>query len=369
MLIEGVKVSIIYILLLILGIFILTLEFRPVRKISKNENSIEDEYQNLPDDIKKYRIIAHIHTQFSFDSLGKPSDIKKAMEENNIDYVFITDHNNMDYKHFETENVFAGIEKNTPDGRMLLLGGELPVISHPHNFEFEHYKWKGEFKKEYLYEAIVPKDAFVWNKKLAIAVFLKNLLIYPITRRLVHKWNSFIPLQEWMKLYFSRARGENLIGGLDLHIKLVYQEHTHGPMIPSYRDGFRWLRNIVYSRKSLTNKEEVLNALKNGNLYISINENEGDFYAKDDKGNVYLLGEKLPLNAKVFCKVNGKNKVVILKHENKPIVITEKTTFSYRLKDKGYYHFEVYEYDFKVKNRYFGFRPVILTNFFKVEEE
>ncbi len=359
---------IIYIFLLLL-IFILIFEFRPVKRISLKEENItelEDSFPEVP--FEKYKVIAHIHTQFSFDSLGKPSDIKKAMEENNIDFVFVTDHNNMDYKYFEDLKIFAGIEKNTPDGRMLFLGGELPVISHPHNFEFEHYKWKGEFKKEYLYEAIVPKDAFVWNKKLAIAVFLKNLLIYPITRRLVHKWNSFVPLQEWMELYFSRARGENLIGGLDLHVKLVYQEHTHGPMIPSYKDGFKWLQNIVYSRKKLESKKDVLNALSKGNLYISINENYGDFLAIDEKNNSYLLGEKIPLNSTIYCKINNKKRVIILKYENKPVVITEKRQFSYPALKKGFYHFEIYEYDFKIKNLYFGFRPVILTNFFKVEE-
>ncbi len=360
--------SIIYILIAALIVFILILEFRPVRRLNLNENGVSGEYKKLPNNIKKYKVIAHIHTQFSFDSLGKPSDIKKAMEENDIDFVFVTDHNNMDYKYFENDRVFAGIEKNTPDGRMLLLAGELPVISHPHNFEFEHYKWKGEFKKEYLYEAIVPKDAFVWNKKLAVAVLFKNLLIYPLTRRLVHKWNSFIPLEEWMKLYFKRARGENLIGGLDLHIKLVYQEHTHGPMIPSYRDGFKWLRNIVYSRGEVE-RNSLLERLRNGNLYISINEVEGEFFATDKEGNVYLLGENVPEESVLYCKVTKRKTVKIVKHENIPVYVTAKDKFSISLKDKGYYHLEVYEYDFKVGNIYFGLRPVILTNFFKVEEK
>ncbi len=359
--------SIIYILITVILIFVLILEFRPVRRIHLNEEKLKESPVKLPEDIKKYRVIAHIHTQFSFDSLGKPSDIKKAMEENNIDFVFVTDHNNMDYRFFEDDTVFAGIEKNTPDGRMLFLAGEVPVISHPHNFEFEHYKWKGEFKKEYLYEVIVPKDAFVWNKKLAIAVFLKNIILYPVTRRLVHKWNSFIPLEDWMNLYFKRARGENLIGGLDLHIKIVYQEHTHGPMIPSYRDGFKWLRNIVYSRKKLE-KKSLLESLKNGNLYISINETEGEFFVKD-KDRTYLPGETVPKGSTLLCSVSKDKTVKIVKHENKPVAITEKNQFSLPLAEKGYYHVEVYEYDFKISNLYFGFRPVILTNFFKVEEK
>ncbi|NPA52594.1 MAG: phosphoesterase [Aquificae bacterium] len=349
--------------------FILILEFRPVKRINlKEKNILTEEFPTIEPNFNIYRVITHIHTQFSFDSLGKPSDIKKAMEINKIDFVFVTDHNNTDYKCFEDDKIFAGIEKNTDDGRLLLLGGVLPVISHPHNFEFEHYKWKGDFKKEYLYEIIVPKDAFVWNKKLAVAVFLKNLLIYPFTRRIVHKWNSFIPLEEWTKLYFSRARGENLIGGLDLHIKLVYQEHTHGPMFPSYKDGFRWLQNVVLSKKDIKSKKDILNALSHGNLYISINENYGEFFAIDESQNIYTLGDSIPLSSVLYCKIKDKKRVIFLKRENEPVIITDKKEFHFKTKEKGFYHFEIYEYDFKIGNLYFGFRPVIITNFFKVEE-
>ncbi|MDQ7056519.1 MAG: hypothetical protein Q9M89_08750 [Persephonella sp.] len=56
----------------------------------------------------------------------------------------------------------------------------------------------------------------------------------------------------------------------------------------------------------------------------------------------------------------------ILKYENSPVVITEKGSFSYTAKKEGFYHFEVYEYDFKIGNLYFGFRPLIITNTFEV---
>ncbi|EDP73967.1 PHP domain-containing protein, partial [Hydrogenivirga sp. 128-5-R1-1] len=128
--------------LFLLIVYVIFWEFYPYKFLKLEDKNLTT-YVKPHQNINKYKVIAHIHTQFSFDSLGKPSDIKKAMEENDIDFVFITDHNNDDYKYFENDRVFAGIEINTESGRLLKLGNKLPVISHPNNFEFEHYKWKG----------------------------------------------------------------------------------------------------------------------------------------------------------------------------------------------------------------------------------
>lgn len=313
----------------------------------------------------RYNVIAHVHTQFSFDSLGKPSDIKKAMEENNIDFVFITDHNNDDYRHFEDSRVFAGVEKNTPEGRLLLLGGKLPVISHPHNFDFEHYKWKGEFKEGYLYEFIDPKDVIVWNKFKTGIKLLANILIYPITRRITYNWNCLIPVEKWRNLYYSRAKHLNIIGGLDLHVKFVYQEKTHGVLIPSYRDGFKWVVNVVYSRKKIEDKGDILQALRNGNLYISINQNFIDIWAEDEDG-IKIVGENLKKGGSICVNLPEKRLVSRVFKDGQEFFVTDKRSFQVRLEEAGKYWLEVYEYDFRVFDVYAGFRLAVITNSFWV---
>ncbi|MCX7759632.1 MAG: PHP domain-containing protein [Hydrogenothermaceae bacterium] len=316
----------------------------------------------------RYKVITHVHTQFSFDSLGKPSDIKKAMEENGIDFVFITDHNNDDYKYFEDEKIFAGVEKNTPDGRLLLLGNSLEVISHPHNFDFDHYKWQGEFKEGYLYEFIDPKDVIVWNKVKTGLILLKNLFLYPFMRNITRKWNCLIPIDKWRELYYTRAKNLNIIGGLDLHVKFVYQEKTHGILIPSYKAGFKWLINIVYSRTPLKSKEEVLKSLKKGNLYLSINQNFVDIFGEDIEG-IKLIGENIKKGGKICIEIPQKNRLVKLIKDNVEIFITNRNQVEYNLDSTGQYWIEIYEYDFKIFNIYFGVRPVIITNSFRVEDE
>ncbi len=347
----------------ILIVYIFLWDFYPYKILRLKEDGIRDYTPNI--DLYKYKVITHVHTQFSFDSLGKPSDIKKAMEDNNIDFVFVTDHNNDDYKYFEDERIFAGVELNTEDGRLLKLGNKLPVISHPNNFEFEHYRWKGEFKEGHLYELIDIKDMVVWSKLKTGMKLLKNIFLYPFTRDIIRKWNALIPLEKWVKLYFERASHLKIIGGSDIHIKFVYQEHTHGILIPSYKSGFKWITNYVITKEELKNKEEVLKALEKGRSLLVLNQKFGTVFIEKDN-NLYNLGDVVPIHSKINVSFPQKKLVKILKKDNKPILITQNRNFGFTLKEEGKYHLEVYEYDFKLGSLYFGFRPVAVSNLVEV---
>lgn len=350
--------------LILLLLYILYWEFYPYRFLRKNEKFL-DKGKNYSEKIRKYKVITHIHTQFSFDSLGKPSDIKKAMKENNIDFVFVTDHDNDNYKYFEDEKIFAGIEMNAKDGRLLKLGNLLPVISHPNNFEFEHYKWKGEFKEGYLYELINIKDIVVWSKLKTGFKLLKNIIIYPLTRNIIRKWNALLPLEDWVNFYFQRAPHLKIIGGLDLHIKVVYLEKTHRLLIPSYKFGFKWLVNYLLTNKELKTKEEVLNELLKGRSFLVLNQKFGEIWIENES-KTFILGDKIPLESYIFINFPHEKTVKIIKKDNKLILVTEENNFSVKLKEKGKYHFECYEYDFKLGNLYFGFRPIAISNIIEV---
>ncbi len=347
---------------LLILVFILWLEFTPVRKITLQEDKIL-EGKPFPKNLKTYKVIAHIHTQFSFDSLGKPEDIKKAMEKNNIDFVFVTDHNNDLFKCFEDGTMFAGVEMNTEGekGRLLKLGNILPVISHPNNKKVKHYQWKDEYKNGYLYELINFKDVITEDRRKVYLILIKNILIYPFFRRITRKWNSLIPLEKWLKKYFKVASHLKIISGLDLHIKFSYKESTFAKNIPSYEEGFTWLINYVITDKELKTKEDVLNALEKGHNSISINQNFVNIWLENSEKTV-SFGENTGLGSKFYLDFNKEKVLKILKKDNKPVLITEKKKFSYNLDEKGKYHIECYEYDFKVGNLYFGFRPIFISN-------
>ena len=353
-------------IILLIIIFILWLEFTPIKKLYLNERNIL-KGKNFPENLYTYKVIAHIHTQFSFDSLGKPEDIKKAMEKTGIDYVFITDHNNDNFKYFEDGSMFAGIEENTEGekGRILKLGCKLPVISHPNNKKVKHYQWKGEYKEGYLYELINFKDVLTEDRKKVYFILIKNAILYPIFKRITRKWYSLIPLESWMEKYFKVASHLKVICGLDLHIKLSYKESTFAKNIPSYEEGFTWLVNYIITDKKLSSKEDVLNELSKGHNHISINQNFINIWV-ENKDKPIPFGANVEVGSKVFLSFDKEKVVKLLKKDNIPILITESKNFGYELKEKGKYHIECYEYDFKIGNIYFGFRPVFVSNLTKV---
>lgn len=357
-------VFIVFILTVI--VFIIWLEFTPIKKLTlKEKNTLEG--KNFPSNLYTYKVITHIHTQFSFDSLGKPEDIKKAMKKNNIDYVFVTDHDNDYFKHFEDDKVFAGIEVNTEGetGRLLKLGGILPVISHPNNKKVKHYRWRDEYEEGYLYELLNFKDVLTENRKKIYFILVKNAILYPIFKRITRKWYTLVPLEKWIEKYFKVASHLKIVCGSDLHIKLSYKESTFAKNIPSYEEGFTWLVNYIITDKRLSSKDDVLNTLSKGHSSISINQNFIDIWL-ENQGKAIPFGESAKIGSKVYLNFEKDKVVKILKKDKNPILITEKKKFGYTLEKEGKYHIECYEYDFKLGGIYFGFRPIFISNLTKV---
>ena len=344
-------------------LYVAILEFSPVRKLPLKEEKVE-EGKRPPESLKVYKAVCHIHTQFSFDSLGKPEDIKKAMEKNNIDFAFITDHNNDDFKYFEDEKMFAGVEENTENGRILKLANELPVISHPNNPKVKHYRWTGEFKEGYLYELLNFKDVLTVNRKLVYMILVKNILLFPFFKNLTRKWNLLMPLEQWVKVYFEKASHLKVISGLDLQIKVAYKESTYQKSFPSYDEGFKWLTNLIITDEKVSNKEQILSQLSKGNTLLTANQREFLMWLEDEKPKP--IGEKVKAGASLFIFTEEGNTVKVVKKDNQILAITTKNSFKILLLEKGRYHLECYEYDFKLGNIYFGYRPVCVSNVVEV---
>ncbi len=131
--------------------------------------------EELPDPptLYSYSFVIHIHTQFSMDSLGKVEDIKRAMEENQIDYALITDHDNDKVKDFLEKNMLCGIEKKLRGRGSLLYFKDFKVVAHP----FLKNPWKFNRKEGFFLELIDLKDLIYINYK-KILIFLPFLLIF-----------------------------------------------------------------------------------------------------------------------------------------------------------------------------------------------
>ena len=190
-----------------------------------------------PSAVFLYSYQFHIHTQFSYDSLGKPEDVLKARDEAGIDYLVITDHEVDHFKHFADERTLVGVERKINDEKGRLLGDvieleDIKVISH----HFRKYRWKLPREKDYLFELINLKDALVHKKGRLFFHLLFAPFFYPIAREYYLKsFTKVIKPEEFAQRYLKEGWKNKLVCGLDHHVKVYVREVGIRFLFPSYR--------------------------------------------------------------------------------------------------------------------------------------
>ena len=319
-----------------------------VERVSKNF----DELNLLPPSaVFLYSYQFHIHTQFSYDSLGKPEDVLKARDEAGIDYLIITDHEVDHFKHFADERTLVGVERKINDEKGRLLGDvieleDIKVISH----HFRKYRWKLPREKDYLFELINLKDALVHRKRRLFFHLLFAPFFYPIARDYYLK--SFIKVikpEEFAEKYLKEGWENRIVCGLDHHVKVYVREVGIRFLFPSYRFSFSLMRGFILSAKRINTKYEFLKAFKEFPHVTSfsekpslfwVHENTLYYYTPYDKVLVMLLSKK---GKEVYTGSNGKLEL-----------------------GKGTYLMVGYRYSFRVGRVFFGVKPLFLSDIIKI---
>ncbi len=342
------EVLLLFPILLFIPYILFSLYPARVERISKNFKDL-----NLlpPSAVFLYSYQFHIHTQFSYDSLGKPEDVLKARDDAGIDYVIITDHDVNHFKHFADERTLVGVERKINDDRGRLLGdvielGELKVISH----HFRKYRWKLPREKDYLFELINLKDALVHKKGKLFYHLLFAPFFYPVAKDYYLKsFTKVIKPEEFAEKYLKEGWENKVVCGLDHHVKVYIREVGIRFLFPSYRFSFSLMRGFILSRRKVNTKEEFLQAFKEFPHVTSFSEKptifwkEGNtlfYYAPYNKVLTLLLrkGEK-----RVFLGSNGKVEL-----------------------RKGNYILVGYTYLFRLGNIFFGVKPLFLSDIIKI---
>ena len=231
--------------------------------------------------------VVHVHTMFSYDSLGKPEEVEREAKLLGVEKVFITDHDREDIEKLlpPSEVLVPGYEYQDGEyGRLLKLQmGKYTVIAHPNNERKELYRWRGKFGEGFYYELIDLKDALYaapWWLKLYFA--LRFLILYPLRGfRALDYFPRLIPLDGWIDRYIERTGGRlPIIGGADHHVKFsLWEKPKRYLSLPRYGWSFYILRNRAFG--------DIDKALERGNFYISLCDGRVEI-----EGDRVLLKEK-----------------------------------------------------------------------------
>lgn len=313
-----------------------TKRFRPRR--------VDSCLYKLPD-LYLYSFQLHVHSQFSYDSLGKPEDITRAAKEENIDYVVVTDHENDSIKHFADERLIGGLEKKITgeEGKVLgdlLMADDLRVVAHPFK---EKYRWKLDLPESYFIELIDLKDVLLERKALMFFLIPYILLTAVFSKRLVlEALKKLIDLRKYAGLYLKMGIRNRVVGGLDHHVKLYIREVGIRFLFPSYKHSFKIMRNFLISNKKIDNKVQFIEVLREGMLLISFSH-KPTLYWKEDG----------------FLKVLPSEKCLLIKMGVHDEECYEGSFFELK-PEGGLTMFLGYTYIFSFKGFYFGLKPLFL---------
>jgi hypothetical protein len=315
----------------------------------------------------------HNHTVYSFDSDEPVSSIINAARKRKLDYVCLTDHNNIDVindSDFQKEKkiiMIPGMEISDLEDEHHLLVFNNHSLLPPGKVEtyLSYYKDAGAitFAAHPLEDRIgnrYPKyqwsqletDDFdgleIWN---FISSWLKSMnywrngvfhLIFPqmFIRRPYRK-----VLQYWDNLNLQ-GKHKSGIGAIDAHgvsIKILgirWKVLTHKHL-------FSYIRtNVLIPYKQKPDQQDILTALKNGNCYV-VNHRLGipyNFYAgiSDNQGNSAICGEDITLNENLYFYYNlPRSARIHLIFNGQEIAKLTGQRGKFRITEPGFYRLEI----------------------------
>ncbi len=307
--------------------------------------SIQPSQNRRPDGTFHYKGAIHLHTNFSHDGEGSVSELLLAASKADLDYVIVTDHNNLGTKEYEGYKqgvlLITGMEVSTPYGHFLALDiDEELKEAEKSDYFFKRIKQKGGFsiiahpgsasnpwtdKKNLDYDGI---------ELINLKSYFENSFKPPFIKGLIS--TIFIPLNfRWSMLNlltYPQKEIEFLLDGLATHpVFITCGSDAHGK--PSYKKVIDFCLTHIITNTPLTNeyntdRKIILSAIKNGSLYIANDfiANADSFYAymdinyKDNTRNLKIGVRDFPKKDNLKINVYSMDKKIFSQKGNTAIV-------------------------------------------------
>jgi len=336
----------------------------------------------LKSDYYEYNGILHIHSIYS-DGAGTIEEISKAAKEANVDFIGITDHNTLRGLEEKGEGfvnevfVLIGCEINDKFNKNHYLAFGIKQAPSIRLSAKDYVKFVKEqngigfiahpFEKRNAFKEHPPYPWIEWESEDFDGIEIWNHMSQWMENLSEdNKYEFFIhplkfiskPCEESLKKFdeISLKRKISAIGGVDAHAHKVNILGFVEVEVFPYKVMFKSIRNYILVKeplikdKSMTekNKQIILNALRNGNLYVA-NSYRGDpqgfkFWAEyNDK--TFIMGDEINFNANseiIFkCYVPHKESNILLKKNGKTILEKKGNELLLSCKEKGIYRVEV----------------------------
>ncbi len=342
--------ALLLILLLLLTLLLWFFLF-PLKRVGRA--ILSDELVEPPETFV-YSYVLHIHTQFSYDSLGKPEDVIRVRDALGIDYAVVTDHDSDAIRWFADERLIAGREVKLNDGEGRLQGdlleiGDLKVVAH--HFRGK-YRWRLEKSRDLLFELVDLRDALLERKRTLVLYLLSSFILYPFLKdRVISGVAKLVDTRSYARRYLSEGWRSKIVGGLDHHVKVYIREVRRRVMIPAYEHSFSIMRNFVLSPFPVRGKDDLIRAIREGTNVISFS---------DKPSFVWSTGRSIRA-----CSPFSNTYMVLISDRLEEREILGPNLSLHDL-ERGYYIILGYTYTFRFGRMLFGVRPLFVSDLLEV---
>lgn len=320
----------------------------------------------------KYLGAIHAHTLHS-DGTGDINSISKTAKKAGLSWIIITDHNNFDAQ----EGIINGIyvikgEEISPDygNHYIALGinklippsdncqANVDAVTLNGGFGFSAHPDESDIRKnshrplKWTDKNIIPDGVEIWNLFSQWADNYNSKNIFTIAYSYLFKQNLTTKpypktLEWWDELNNKNTKIVPAIAGSDAH-ELNISKYIIPVKVLSYEYSFKTILNQIYLKEELsqdfeTAKEQILNAIKNGNNIIA-NISVCDDIPKisiSNSNTTVQCGETLKLDNNTYINVECKRKIKItVVKDGTKINTTNSKNLKLKLSESGKYRVE-----------------------------
>ena len=322
--------------------------------------------------IYQYLGAIHIHSKFS-DGTGNIDVITKAAKNANLDWIVITDHNNMDIPEGMINGVcvIKGEEISQPaDNHYLAIDIDKTIQPDSEQNYVEAVRELGGFgfaahpdesltRKNnsapirWTNKEIIPDGIEIWNWfsqwadhydstslfKIIYSFIFRHQLISKPYRETLEWWDN---LNKKSKTFLP------VIGGVDAHALKISKYIIPVTVFP-YETQFKTITNVLQLKEPLSEnftdkKRQILNAIKAGNNIIinrRINKNLPEIVLVNPQ-ETYCCGESIPLGKSTYLRIKIPIKAFVKIYKDGNEKYSEYTNnLIYSISEYGKYRIEI----------------------------
>lgn len=340
----------------------------------------------------KYLGVIHIHTIYS-DGTGDIDKITKAAKKAGLDWIVITDHDNMDVEegflngvlvirgeeispcsknHYLAFNIETPVTKIKESGLYIKLvkdQGGFGFIAHPDESDerknpHNPIKWLYDYSDK----EIKPDGIEIWNWFSQWADNYDSSNVFTIINSYINKHQLVnspyeITLKRWDDMNKNEMNIVPAIGGLDAHAMKI-SKFLPIEIFP-YSTMFKTITNVITLDKPLSDefseaKKQVLNAVKCGNNIIinrNVSKNIPEISISNSAETVFC-GESIKLDDETYINYDlpkNSNARIIKNGQEYCNLYNHKGNL--KINEQGKYRLEI-----KIKGRGFAYSNPILVN-------